>query len=100
MKLASRGAADKYIPLSVLVKEQSGIEGSDMQAVSITQWGQRIRVSADQLQQVLLYSASGMYVGQYNAENGAIETPELSRGIYLLQVTTAGTSTTHKLIVR
>ena len=100
VKLASRGAADKYIPLSVLVKEQSGIDESDVQAISITQWGQRIRVSADQLQQVLLYSASGMYVGQYNAENGAIETPELSRGIYLLQVTTAGTSTTHKVIVR
>lgn len=100
VKLASRGAADKYIPLSVLVKEQSGIDESDVQTISITQWGQRIRVSADQLQQVLLYSASGMYVGQYNAENGAIETPELSRGIYLLQVTTAGTSTTHKVIVR
>lgn len=100
VKLASRGAADKYIPLSVLVKDQSGIDGTGMQAVSITQSGHRIRVSADELQQVSLYSASGLPMGQYAAENGSIETPELARGIYLLQVTTTGNRTTHKIVVR
>ncbi len=100
VKLASRGAADKYIPLSVLVKDQSGIDGADLQTVSITQSNHRIHISAEGLQQVSLYSASGLYLGQYNAENGSIETTELARGIYLLQVTTAGTSTTHKVIVR
>lgn len=100
VKLASRGAADKYIPLSVLVKEQSGIDGADMQAVSITQSNRRIHISAEELQQATLYSTSGLCIGQYTAENGSIETPELARGIYLLHVTHAGNHTTHKVVVR
>ena len=100
VKLASRGAADKYIPLSVLVKSQSGINTANSQAVSIAQQGTVVSIMADGLQQVSLYTTSGIQMGQYAAENGLVQISHLARGIYILQATTATGNSTHKVIVR
>lgn len=100
VKLASRGAADKYIPMSVLVKSQSGIDEANHQAVSIAQQGTIVNISAEGLQQVSLYSTSGILLGQYAAENGSTQIANLTGGIYILQVTTTTHNSTHKVIVR
>lgn len=100
VKLASRGAADKYIPLSVLVKSASGIDATNSQPVTITQTGQRLRIQAEGLQHAALYSIAGVPTGQYAAEGETIQTPQLTRGVYILQVTTTAGKTTHKIVLR
>ena len=100
IKLSSRGAADAYIPLSVLVKEQSGIETSGQQPISIVQAGKSIRISAEGLQQISLYNPSGVWLNQYAAENGNALIPDLSAGMYILNVVTAHGQSIHKVIVR
>ena len=100
VKLASRGAADKYIPLSVLVKSQSAIEAIGSQTVSIAQQGEALHISAEGLQQATLYSTSGMLLGHHEAENGTIQISGLTRGVYILHVTASGNNTTHKIVIR
>lgn len=99
IKLASRGAADIYIPLSVLVKEQSGIEAHDQSPVSIVQSGQSIHISAEGLQQVSVYTPSGILLARHTAENGNTIIPDLPDGIYLLNVVSVHGQTNHKVII-
>lgn len=100
VKLSSRGAADKYIPLAVLVKEQSGIDSAARPDLSIAQVGETVHLSAEGLQQAALYTTAGMPLGQYTAENGTIQIAGLARGVYILQVTASGHRSTHKIVVR
>lgn len=99
IKLASRGAADAYIPLSVLVEEASGIDTANL-PVSIAQTGNTVQVSAEGLQQVAIYNPAGLLLNQYAAENGTILVPDLSAGMYILNVMTTHGQTIHKVIVR
>ncbi len=84
VKLASRGAADKYVPMAVLVKEGTGIHAATAQQVLVWAADATLHIEADEPHQMAIYTADGRCVWHNRTASAIVPLP--ASGHYLIAI--------------
>lgn len=83
VKLASRGAADKFIPMAVLVKNSTGLDATVSEKVFVWATNATLRIQADEPHGISVYSIDGRCVWDGRTASAAIP---VRQGTYLVKI--------------
>lgn len=83
VKLASRGAADKFIPMAVLVKNSTGLDATVSEKVFVWATDATLRIQADEPHGISVYSIDGRCVWDGRTASAAIP---VRQGTYLIKI--------------
>lgn len=83
IKLASRGAADKFIVMSVLVKQSTGLVTTNGENVFVWSADRTLHIEADTPHDIVIYSVGGHCIWQGRTASAAIPAQQ---GVYIVDI--------------
>ena len=83
IKLASRGAADKYIALSVLVKATTGLNAIDNDCTYVWAENATLHIHADEPHNIVVHDAAGRCIWQQHTSTATLPA---AAGIYFVAI--------------
>ncbi len=84
VKLSSRGAADKYVPMAVLVKDASAVSSTSIDRTFVWTDHNTLCIQSEQAHNVALYTTDGRCLWTGNAASVNIALP--ATGVYLVKI--------------
>lgn len=99
IKIASRGAADIYIPIAVLCKQTTDFHSTQiLPQYTIDRNANTLTVNAQGLQSCIAYDITGRICASTDAKGTEAQLTLPAKGVYLLKVIADNVVTTQKLI--
>ncbi len=84
VKISSRGAADKYVPMAVLVKDVTAVASTSIDRTFVWTDHNTLCIQSEQAHNVALYTTDGRCLWTGNAASANIALP--TAGVYLVKI--------------